>query len=301
MENLPQLDTERLRLQPFHSADLEAFHQICRDPETMRFMPSPPHKELQDTQLSLMQEQSREGAMDWAIYHKESDQLIGKINYLGETRVPGLGYILKRSYWGQGFATEAVARAVSYGFDELSLPKIELWIDERNVASQRVAVKTGFALKSRLPLKYPHNEQNHIMYVFGRENDKMAQPAGRFFGVEPILGTHDVAASVAYYRDKLGFNVDFRYGDPPEHAAVSRGDWSGSTTTFQITALPSDHELAASMFLYVRVDSCIDQIADSFRANGVEIVNGPETYPWGMREFTVRDCHGYLLRFGTQA
>ena len=99
----PTLRGNRLYLRPFLPADIEPFHQICRDAETMRFMPTSPHSQLSQTQLMLHQEQSREGAIIWAICLHENDQFIGKVDYLGETRIPGLGYILDRKYGIKGW------------------------------------------------------------------------------------------------------------------------------------------------------------------------------------------------------
>ena len=39
----------------------------------------------------------------------------------------------------------------------------------------------------------------------------------------PILFVRDVPASAAFFRDKLGFGIDFLHGDPPFYGAVSRG------------------------------------------------------------------------------
>ena len=39
-------------------------------------------------------------------------------------------------------------------------------------------------------------------------------------GMQPVLAVGDVEATVAFYRDALGFHVDFVEGDPPAHARV---------------------------------------------------------------------------------
>src|SRR6185436_10019376 len=43
-------------------------------------------------------------------------------------------------------------------------------------------------------------------------------------GIQPVLQVADMAAAIAYYRDTLGFEVDFVAGEPPVHARVSAGD-----------------------------------------------------------------------------
>jgi ribosomal-protein-alanine N-acetyltransferase len=54
-----------------------------------------------------------------------------------------IGYRLARCAWGQGFATEAAAAVRDYGFGTLCLSRLISIIDPRNVASIRVAEKTG--------------------------------------------------------------------------------------------------------------------------------------------------------------
>jgi len=49
-----------------------------------------------------------------------------------------VGWHLRRSAWGAGFATEAGAAALRYGFEELSLGEIYAVVDVDNLASQKV-------------------------------------------------------------------------------------------------------------------------------------------------------------------
>ena len=42
-------------------------------------------------------------------------------------------------------------------------------------------------------------------------------------GMHPVLAVSDINETLAFYRDKLGFHVDFVHGDPPVHARGVRG------------------------------------------------------------------------------
>ena len=53
--------------------------------------------------------------------------------------------------------------------------------------------------------------------------------AHELHGVQAVLLVQDVAATIAYYRDTLGFHVDFEHGSPPTNARVSSGDRDGPT------------------------------------------------------------------------
>ena len=312
------LETPRLFLRTIQPQDLNAFFPIFADERAMRFMPTPPHASADETLAWLGGEASRPGAHFWTIRFRDSEEPIGYVNYLGQTRFPGMGYMVNPNHWGQGIAPEACRAALDFGFEQLGYGRVELWIDETNTRSIRVAQKLGFQPKGRIPLKYPHRDNHHFMLVYGILADQWKAEVGppergvsagggtaadhetHFFGVEPVLRVPDVPATVLYYREKLGFGVEFIYGDPPEHAGVSRGEWTGSTVTLQFSQFQPEQELAPSGYLYVNVDTRIDALCDIYRKRGVEILSDPEDKPWGMREFTMRDLNGYILVFGTQ-
>jgi RimJ/RimL family protein N-acetyltransferase len=55
-----------------------------------------------------------------------------------------IGYFLKRSAWGKGYATEACERLIQMAFEESPLTEIVANFDEGNVASRKVLEKLGF-------------------------------------------------------------------------------------------------------------------------------------------------------------
>ena len=301
---MTDLVTERLRIRPLTLNDAPALFRVFGDAETMRFMPSLPHQTVAETQAHIVSELMVAGSYHWVICWQDSDEAIGHINYLGQTRLPGMGYIVRRDVWGQGVVPEACRAVLAFGFEQSGFDRVELWIDQNNVASQRVAHKLGFRLKGRLPMKYAHEASQHIMEVYGLwayEWLGVAEPATevRFFNIQPVLMVHDVGKTAAYYHHKLGFDIDFLYGEPPVHGSVSRGQWSGSMIHIQLSQVPREQEIVPASYLYIMVSTNIDELHEIYHANGVEMMSEPETYPWGMREFSIRDMNGHLLRFAT--
>ena len=67
--------------------------------------------------------------------------------YLVEGKGPEveLGYDIARKHWGKGYATEAGAACLRYGFKEAELDRIISLTHPENIASQRVLEKLGFA------------------------------------------------------------------------------------------------------------------------------------------------------------
>ena len=96
----------------------------------------------------MMESQDNYGHSLWVVIEKSGGELIGDCGFL---RMPEpdeheieLGYRLMKSWWGRGYATEAAAACVEYGFDRLSLDCIVAVTNPENRASQRVLQKIGF-------------------------------------------------------------------------------------------------------------------------------------------------------------
>jgi [ribosomal protein S5]-alanine N-acetyltransferase len=306
VENI--LRTNRLSLRPYTAEHAPDLFDIFRDERAMRFMPTLPHKDAVETEAYLHAEASRPGAYLWSIFLKDESKAIGQVHILGETRLPGMGYIIHPDYWGKGIAPEACRAALPFVFENLGCDRIELWIDETNTASLRVAQKLGFMPKGRIALKYNHETSHHFMLVYGMLSDEwrgsrasQAPTATRFFSGEPVLRVADVRLTADYYRDQLGFHIDFLYGDPPTHGAVSRGEWTGSMVTVQLSQAPPERRDPSASYLYIFVDTSLDALCESFRGRGVTITAEPKTQPWGLREFAIRDLNGHTLVFATHA
>jgi uncharacterized glyoxalase superfamily protein PhnB len=116
------------------------------------------------------------------------------------------------------------------------------------------------------------------------------------------LLVEDVARTAEYYRDALGFRIKFLAGDPPAYGTVLRGE-----ATVHLLPLDAGDRVRPNRFarngatdVYIAV-SDVDTLCEELRSHGATIVQQPETYAYGMREFTVEDCNGYWLCFGQEA
>lgn len=61
-----------------------------------------------------------------------------------------IGYWVRTSMAGRGFATEATRRIADFAFDELQAERVEIWCDARNERSAAVATRAGFTFEARL-------------------------------------------------------------------------------------------------------------------------------------------------------
>lgn len=83
----------------------------------------------------------------WHASRVDNGAFIGwfTLKYAGRSADVEVGYRLRRSAWGQGYATEGATELVRYGFDSLGLERIIGVTHPDNVASQRVLTKAGLA------------------------------------------------------------------------------------------------------------------------------------------------------------
>ena len=121
------------------------------------------------------------------------------------------------------------------------------------------------------------------------------------FGMHPVLAVPDVLATLAFYRDKLGFTIDFVHGDPPEHArVVADPTYASPTVHVRFEPLAPGAEVNPSVYLFLHVARDLDRLFETYVERGVQSHLAPQDQPWGLRQFIVEDCNGYLLSFSQE-
>ncbi len=113
----------------------------------------------------------------------------------------------------------------------------------------------------------------------------------RFHSISPFLGTDDLPATLAFYREKLGFDLAWEWGSPLEVAAVCR-DQVEITLTCRPDAKPDGISR-----IYLAMDA-IDIYYAQLQQAGVPIAVTIGDRPYGMRDFSITDPAGNVLCFG---
>jgi ribosomal-protein-alanine N-acetyltransferase len=142
--------TRRLILRDFEETDWQAVHNYAADPEVVRYMDWGPNDEKESKNfiaraLAQQKEQPRND-FSLAIVLKEKNALMGGCGiYISNpaNQEGYIGYVLNRSFWKHGYATETAQVLVHFGFDQLKLHRIFATCDAENVASARVMEKVG--------------------------------------------------------------------------------------------------------------------------------------------------------------
>ncbi len=149
------LETERLVLRQLAENDLDAFAGIVADPEAMRFMGGPRDRATAWSDMTrILGHWVLRGYGMWALEERHGGALIGRVGLWNPEGWPGLevGWLVARSRWGQGFATEAARASLKYAFDVVSADHVISLINPENTASIRVAEKLGGRLERRIEM-----------------------------------------------------------------------------------------------------------------------------------------------------
>jgi RimJ/RimL family protein N-acetyltransferase len=151
----PILETERLRVRHFQPGDLDAFAELCADPEVLRYVGDGTILSRDEVAHWIEVCQTKYTARGYgtsAVFEKASGNFIG---YCGVVRAPErdfdeLIYVFHKRAWGKGYASEVGKAMLAYVFSRATLPEIYATIDADNHPSQRVAHKLGMSLKEEV-------------------------------------------------------------------------------------------------------------------------------------------------------
>ena len=116
--------------------------------------------------------------------------------------------------------------------------------------------------------------------------------------IAPQFFTANIPGTVAYYKDKLGFECLGTWQDPPVYAIVARDQQVIHSRCAEPPAANPDKYADELLDAYVSVEDT-DALYAEYAAKGVEFVRELANTPWHSREFVVKDCEGRLLAFGS--
>lgn len=133
--------------------DVEGMYELDADPMVHKYLGNNPIKSKEGAKktIDFIRQQYVDNRIGrWAAVEKLSNRFIGwaglkviKETTNNHTNYYDLGYRFIRKYWGMGYATEAAAASLAYGFDTLCLQAIYAIADCENIGSNRVLTKIG--------------------------------------------------------------------------------------------------------------------------------------------------------------
>lgn len=155
MCEIPELRSRRLLLRGWRPNDTEALARIYGDPVTMRYIGDgatmPPDRAWHGL-ASLLGHWALRGYGMWAVTDRATGDLVGRTGLYHPEGWPGieLGWVIDRSRWGEGIATEAARLAAAWTWETLDTDRLIHLIRPDNQASIRVAEKLGAVFQERI-------------------------------------------------------------------------------------------------------------------------------------------------------
>jgi RimJ/RimL family protein N-acetyltransferase len=183
------LETDRLTLRRFTEADEDNLFELNSDPEVMRFLnggkPTPRDEvRTRIIPVFLGYYERFEGFGFWAAVESATGQFLGWFHFRPPLRdadtpagwdedgVAELGFRLRQSAWGKGYATEGSRALIDKGFTEFCLRRIVAETRAANRGSRRVLEKSGLTqagtFASAEPGAAQSAEQGHVVYELTR-------------------------------------------------------------------------------------------------------------------------------------
>ncbi|MGI9238593.1 MAG: GNAT family N-acetyltransferase [Woeseiaceae bacterium] len=157
------LYSERLKLTPFSRLDIDLVIEMFTDPDVLKYAGGAVAESEIREEMPNWTKRGGNGCIGiWCISDEAGREKYGTAALLPmpvdeddtdfSLVIPGqmpagdveIGYFLKRSAWGNGFATEACKRILRMAFEESPLTEIVATFEDGNVASQNVLEKAGF-------------------------------------------------------------------------------------------------------------------------------------------------------------
>lgn len=170
----PLLETERLILREITAEDGQAIYRVFSNDDVTKHYGLTSFDDFQQAQKLIesfsANFQSKRG-MRWGIELKGEKGLIGTIGFNLWSPVhkrAEIGYELHPDYWGAGYASEAVAKIVDYGFQHLQLKRIGAIVFIENAASNQLLLKQGFEKEGVLKKYMYQNGQEFDVTVFAK-------------------------------------------------------------------------------------------------------------------------------------
>ena len=151
---IPFIQSERLLLAPITMDELSLLHKVDSDSEVMRYLKAEYREKAADTDEwfeKILNDIKYEKRFMWTLKTKED--FVGTIglHYVESEDAFFVEFRLLKNFWGQGYASEAIAQVLNFAEKKLFQKFIYAYYTMDNVESQEILVQCGFYHVADLP------------------------------------------------------------------------------------------------------------------------------------------------------
>ncbi len=175
------LRTDRMVLRRFTAADVDLLVELDSDPEVMQYItggrPTPREEVERDVLPAFLGYHERfPGYGFWAAAEADTGDFLGWFHFRPREGSPPdeaeLGYRLRRSAWGKGYATEGSRALIRAGFTEYGVERVVAETMAVHTASRGVMEKAGLRLVRTFhqpwPCRIEGDEHGDVEYALSR-------------------------------------------------------------------------------------------------------------------------------------
>ena len=177
-----EMESERLRFRRLRADDYALIAPILQDEQTMyAWEHGFTYDEVCDWIAGMLCRYREDGYGYFAALDKQTDELIALAGpltehlYADETAL-GIGYIVRRDLWQQGYGTECAKACVQYAFDRLGADRVIAVIRPNNIASLSVAAACGMKVVGQTVKHYRGKDMPHIVCAIDKPHPEEEKP-----------------------------------------------------------------------------------------------------------------------------
>jgi RimJ/RimL family protein N-acetyltransferase len=171
------LETDRLLLKELTWEDLDNIHRLHCYQAVEEFNTIGIPKSVEDTRAIIRaaiedRHVETRKQFGWGIFIKTTEDFIGEAGMglsADRFKIGEVHYSLVPDYWGKGYATEVVKALIRFGFENLSLHRIQAGVATENIKSIRVLEKAGMIREGRrrkvLPIRGEWKDNYHYAII----------------------------------------------------------------------------------------------------------------------------------------
>lgn len=167
------IEGPRVCVRQVGESDLAALLAINGDEQVTRFLGHTPWKAMAEAEAwfqRISAQQAAGSALEFVIVARQTGVVLGRCGLFEFEKInahAGLGYLLGRAHWKQGYMREALTALIECAFNEMGLRKIEAKVETLNTASANLLRRLGFQREGVLRERWISNGEPMDAEVYG--------------------------------------------------------------------------------------------------------------------------------------
>lgn len=166
------LESARLRIRRLTMADDEAIYDYGKDPDVARYVVFPRHQSIADSRefiAKMIENYEIAEPSSYAIELNDTHEVIGTIGFADWDKAHRrleIGYAIGKTFWNNGYVTEAATVMIDYIFRNTDVIRIESRCQPENIGSYRVMEKAGMTYEGTLRQHTFYKHRQHDMKYY---------------------------------------------------------------------------------------------------------------------------------------